>query len=94
MPKQKTGDGEPINVRPIKSERAPPPLSAELIAKLQGAVDAAQRNRMAQRRPAPQPTPASQPNRMPRLEQATDPHGNLPNDESELPDGPARSAEK
>jgi hypothetical protein len=48
MPKQKTGDAEPIDVRPMKSERAPPLLNEKLIAKLQSAVEAAQRNRMPQ----------------------------------------------
>jgi hypothetical protein len=41
-----TNDGRPKKDRPMMDEAAPPPLSEELIAKLQRAVSAAQRKRM------------------------------------------------
>jgi hypothetical protein len=40
---KKTRDGEPGKDRPMVDERAPPPLSEELITKLQAAVNAARR---------------------------------------------------
>lgn len=40
---KKTRDGDPGKARPMMSERAPPPLSEELIIKLQAAVNAARR---------------------------------------------------
>jgi hypothetical protein len=43
---KKTSDGEPRISRLTNGERTPPPLSEQLIAKLQGAVEAAQRKRM------------------------------------------------
>jgi hypothetical protein len=43
---KKTNDGEPRTVRLTNGERTPPLLSEKLIAKLQGAVEAAQRKRM------------------------------------------------
>jgi hypothetical protein len=49
MPK-KDDPLESKNARPGKGERMPPPLGADLIAKLQAAVDAAQRRH--QRQPA------------------------------------------
>jgi indole-3-glycerol phosphate synthase len=46
MPKRKDTDGESLDERPMRSERMPPPLSEDLVAKLQGAVEAAQRRRV------------------------------------------------
>jgi hypothetical protein len=43
---KKPGDGRPQKGRPRTAQASPPPLSEELIAKLQGAVEAAQRKRM------------------------------------------------
>jgi len=43
---KKTNDGEPRIARLTNGERTPPLLSEKLIAKLQGAVEAAQRKRM------------------------------------------------
>jgi hypothetical protein len=45
---KKMSGGEPSEARLLKGERAPPLLSEELIAKLQGAVNAAQRKRTLQ----------------------------------------------
>jgi hypothetical protein len=42
---KKTSEGAPRITRPTNGERTPPLLSEKLIAKLQGAVDAAQRRR-------------------------------------------------
>ena len=42
-----TYDGRPQEGCPMTDEAAPPPLSEELIAKLQNAVSAAQRKRMS-----------------------------------------------
>lgn len=47
MPKH-DADDVPKNPRPDKGERMPPPLSTELIAKLQAAVAAARRKRLRQ----------------------------------------------
>ncbi len=52
---KKSNDGGPRLPRPKRSVSAPPPLSEELIAKLQGAVIAAQRKRN------PQPTAVNDP---------------------------------
>lgn len=40
---KKTRDGDPRKARPMMGEHSPPPLSEELITKLQAAVNAAQR---------------------------------------------------
>jgi hypothetical protein len=50
MPK-KSQDAKPKDARPMEGERAPPPLSDEMIEKFRAAVDAAQRKRMP--RPGP-----------------------------------------
>ena len=51
MPK-KTPKVEINDAEPMRPERAPPPLSAEGIAKLQAAVDAALRKRLPNHNPA------------------------------------------
>jgi hypothetical protein len=48
MSRKKTKNGESKDVRPMKGERPLPGLSDELVAKLQKAVQDAQRKRMAQ----------------------------------------------
>jgi hypothetical protein len=45
---KRTSDFRPTDPGLTRGEPGPPPLSEELIAKLQKAVTAAQRNRMAQ----------------------------------------------
>ena len=62
---KKTRDGEPGKARSMVGERAPPPLSEELIAKLQAAVNAAQRkhdkrNRVSGDTKEPSPTAKDQ----------------------------------
>jgi hypothetical protein len=54
MPK-KSQDAEPKDAGPMQGERAPPPLSEEMIGKLQAAVDAARRERMPRHNPATDP---------------------------------------
>jgi hypothetical protein len=51
MPK-KNQDAEPKDATPMQGERAPPPLSEEMIAKLQAAVEAARRKHMPRHDPA------------------------------------------
>jgi hypothetical protein len=48
MSRKRTRNGESKDVHPVKGERALPGLSEELVAKLQKAVQDAQRKRMAQ----------------------------------------------
>jgi hypothetical protein len=45
---KRTSDFRPTDLGLTRGEPGPPPLSEDLIAKLQKAVSAAQRNRMAQ----------------------------------------------
>jgi hypothetical protein len=47
---KKTSEGAPRNTRPTNGEHTPPLLSEKLVAKLQGAVEAAQRKRTSQLR--------------------------------------------
>jgi hypothetical protein len=53
MPIRKDSDDESIDERPMRSERMPPRLSEDLVAKLQGAVEAAQRRRVLESRKKP-----------------------------------------
>jgi hypothetical protein len=55
MSRKKTQAGESSDPRPLKGERALPGLSDELVAKLQKAVQDAQRKRMAQPQQATDP---------------------------------------
>jgi hypothetical protein len=54
MPK-KSQDAKPKDSGPLKYERSPPPLSEEMIARLQAAVDTAQRKHMPRDEPATDP---------------------------------------
>jgi hypothetical protein len=56
---KKADDGKTKRSRLLSGEPAPPPLSEELIAQLQGAVSAAQRKKSAHSR---QPRDPSDPN--------------------------------
>jgi hypothetical protein len=51
-----------MNTRPTHGERTPPLLSEKLVAKLQGAVEAAQRKRTAQNKCVTDPDDDSSPN--------------------------------
>jgi len=58
---KKTSDGDSEITRPINGERTPPLLSEKLIAKLQGAVEAAQRKRTPSHRYMTRPDADSSP---------------------------------
>ena len=75
MAKRKANDGSEMDTPAVKLYGVPPPLSEQSIRRLQGAVDAARRERARQPKRSPKPP----------VDEAGPP-SNVPPDLHELPD--------